>query len=137
MVGLGRSWRSRLGLGPSRAEREAMQRREERQLLLQVLQDERQNSRQLAQQHHQVMVEVLKGIASNSNSFAEWMKMIGSAGDNRVRIMTDELEAFQEKDRAKNMRDMFTPLRETLPAKPIPMSNVEADHAALLQDLLG
>lgn len=136
MVGLksGSIWR-RL-FGPSRAERAEAARFEERQLLLRVLSEERAAAREAARLNADLMGKVLDGISANSNSFAQWMKMIGSAGENRVRIMTDELEAVQETDRVKAMRDAFQPLRSVVEAPvAIPMSNVETDHALLMQDL--
>lgn len=126
------SLRNWLGLGPSRSELEAIQRDQQFQLMKDLLLAER-NARE---QQAMLLAKALETVSANSGSFTDWLKMVTPSGDNRVRIMSDEVEATQEKERLSKMRESFAPLRATEQPLLFSQDQIMQDHAILLQDLL-
>lgn len=109
-------WRKWLGLGPSSAELSERHRREEREMLLEVLREERQAGLKLQQLAATSQQETLKALATSSASFADYFKTIVEAGKPSVRVMDDAAEIASERARATQRERMEMGLRgvETL-----------------------
>lgn len=113
MVGLGSraGWRNWLGLGPSQAELADRSRREERDLLLGVLREDREAARAVQRDAAQTQQELLKALSANSASVTDYFKMVMTSSQMKptVRIMDDatEVEFERAREAAKKKREAF------------------------------
>lgn len=90
------TWRERLGLGESRSDREARERQVEREAFARQLEAQQEATRELLRTNASTQAELLKAVAASSNVFAEYLKLITSAGKPKLRIQDDATEAFHE-----------------------------------------
>lgn len=134
-----RTWRQRLGLPPSAAERHA----QDRDFLLSSLREEREARLEMQRLNAQTQAKLLESVAASSNVFSEYLKLVTSPGMPTVRVMTDEIEAALQRkqvDEFKRNRkgyqwELDTP--EDLPTRPAPSALELSDLMdSLKKDLL-
>lgn len=91
-----------LGFGPSRFEMLEQAQQRERELMNELLDAERTARRELIEATSAQQAELLKAMASSSNVFGDYLKLVTSAGAPRVRTMDDSVEALHEAERRKS-----------------------------------